>query len=228
MELNRERFDHECVPFSIENAFRQKSVGLLRADTGRLLLRQVAGPVFLNLEFKKFVNSLQRFGTVRHDCDLSSSWCLREGVRDFPMLLLHYGDTGRDGIVNEHWNFKIVCCKHRGHVCQMLSDLSSTCRIIFIVDVDLDNSALAAVQSDVWFSRVRSPFLHLRACPRQTHADQWRLRALGTSWVLERKLSRWRVRDTPTEGSSLWFRFIISELSSFGCGRDSRNSARSP
>src|ERR1039458_8056996 len=128
----------------------------------------IPGSMVLNLKGKKLVHRLERLGIMRHDSDHPSSRGRRVGVSNLAMLLLHHWYAGRDPIVNEHRNFKIVCAEHRGNMLQMFSDLVPGGHVILIPSVDLDDSPVGQLLEVMLRILVREPHgvipTHVHTC----------------------------------------------------------------
>jgi len=98
--------------------------------------------VILDLERQKFVDGFQRFRIVSHNPHKAAPVRGLEGVADRCMLLFHHRNTGRDAVVNEHWNFKVVVAEHRCNVGQMHANLGPRSLILLGLDIDFNDPAV--------------------------------------------------------------------------------------
>ena len=95
-----------------------------------------------DLEGKKLVDRLERLGIMRYDSYLSSSFCRHVGVCNLALLLLHHRDAGRNRIVDEHRDFKVIRVEHSGDMLEMFSDLVPGGRIRATIGIDRDDAAV--------------------------------------------------------------------------------------
>ncbi|MDT7813599.1 MAG: hypothetical protein QOJ42_3515 [Acidobacteriaceae bacterium] len=69
------------------------------------------------------MNGLEGFWIEGLDSHLGSVLCQLERVANLGALLLHDRHSGRNPIMNEHWDLEVIRAKHRGDVGQMGPDL---------------------------------------------------------------------------------------------------------
>jgi len=72
----------------------------------------IACPVVLNLKGKKIVYGFQRIRVMRHNPYHAAFFRRHKSIGNRTMFFLHYGNTGRDCIVDKHRHSKIIRAKH--------------------------------------------------------------------------------------------------------------------
>ena len=96
--------------------------------------------MILNLERKKFVDSFQRLWIVTHDPHLAAPAGGLKTVIDRCTFHFHHRNSGRNTVVNEHWNFEGVGAEHRRNVGQMHANLVPRGIVLLGLDTDLDGA----------------------------------------------------------------------------------------
>ena len=95
-----------------------------------------------NLEDQELVDSLYGIGVFRLYLDPGTTRRLLKHVDDRLALLLHHGDTGRQGVMDEHRNLEVICAEPGCDVDEMSPDLIARGGVLRILHVHLDDAAI--------------------------------------------------------------------------------------
>ena len=98
--------------------------------------------MILDLEGQEFMNGPEGFWIEGLDSHLGPVLCRLERVANFGTLLLHDRHSGRNPIMNEHWDLEVIRAKHHGDVSQMGSDLVAGGVIVLCFRVNSDNATV--------------------------------------------------------------------------------------
>jgi len=102
----------------------------------------VAGFVLLDLELQEFVDGGKGIGIGGGDDDAAAVGSVDEGIFDGGAEALHFGNAGRNGIVNEHGDIEIAVCEGLRDVGEVHADVVAVRGVGCVVGFDLNYAAI--------------------------------------------------------------------------------------